>query len=66
MAGRSAPRVFKRRHQHAGVDGNDAALVGEHGIEIEFAQLRHVGGKLRQLGTMSSATASMSAAGTLR
>ena len=49
MAGRAAPRRLERRHQHAGIDGNDAALVGEHGVEIEFAQLRQVGGKLREL-----------------
>ena len=49
MARRAAPRRLKRRHQHAGIDGNDAALVGEHGIEIELAHLRQVGGKLREL-----------------
>ena len=49
MAGRAAPRRLKRRDQHAGIDGNDAALIGEHGVEIELAQLRQIGGKLRQL-----------------
>ena len=49
MAGRAAPRRFERRDQHAGVDGDDAALVGEHGVEIELAHLRQVGGQLRQL-----------------
>ena len=49
MAGRTAPRRLKRRHQHAGIDGNDAALVGKHGVEVELAQLRQVGGKLREL-----------------
>ena len=49
MAGRTAPRRLKRRHQHAGIDGNDAALLGKHGVEVELAQLRQVGGKLREL-----------------
>ena len=46
---RTAPRRVQRRDQHAGIDGNDAGLVGEHWIEIEFAHLGQVGGKLRQL-----------------
>ena len=49
MAGRAARGRLDRRHQHARIDGDDAALVGEHGIEIELAQLGKIGGKLRQL-----------------
>ena len=33
----------------AGIDGDDATPVGEHGVEIEFAHLRHVGGELSEL-----------------
>ena len=37
------------RDPHPGIDGDDAVLIGEERVDVELANLRHVGGKLRQL-----------------
>ena len=49
MARWAAPHRLDRGYRHAGIDGDNAALVGQHGIEIELAQLGQIGGQLRQL-----------------
>ncbi len=40
---------FGRRDRDAGVDGDDAGLVGQHRIEIDLADLGKIRGELRQL-----------------
>ena len=45
----AAPGCRLRRDTHPRIDGDDAVLVGEERVDVELADLRHVGGKLRKL-----------------
>ena len=49
MAGRAAARRLGRSHRHAGIDREQAALVGQHGVEIELSHFGQIGGQLREL-----------------
>ena len=49
MARRAAVRHIERSHRYTRIDGDEPVLIGQHGVEIELAQLRQVCGKLRQL-----------------
>ena len=49
MARWAAAAPARAARPHAGIDGDDAALVGEHGVEIDLAHLRQISGKLREL-----------------
>src|SRR6266566_7022663 len=49
MTRRAAPRRVERGDRHAAIDGDQAVLVGQNGIEIEFAQLGQISRQLRQL-----------------
>ena len=54
-----------RRHRHAGIDRDHAGLVGQQRIDVELADLGHVGRQLRQLH-QDERDAPSSAAGTSR
>jgi hypothetical protein len=50
MAKRGWPeRRLDGSHRDAGIDGDEAVLVGQHGIEIELAQLGQIRRQLGQL-----------------
>ncbi len=49
MARRAAARRLDGSHRDAGIDGDQAVLVGQDGIEIELAQLGQIRRQLRQL-----------------
>jgi hypothetical protein len=49
MARWAAARRLDGSHRDPGIDGDEAVLVGQNGVEIELAQLGQIGRELRQL-----------------
>jgi hypothetical protein len=45
---------IERRDGDADVEGEDPVLIGEQRVDVEFAQFRHIGGKLRELNESQS------------